>query len=81
LGECGGDFVGHCAFAASGDLRDYAVRLMFSEREEQNGLLAAGELGELALEVDAVDYSNSRIAMPQRQYAKLTRPSGSGNLA
>jgi DNA-3-methyladenine glycosylase len=26
-------------------------------------------------------YSNSRIAMPQRQYIKLTRPSGSGNLA
>jgi len=55
LREAGGDFVGHRAFAASGDLRDHPVRLVFAEAEEQNGLLVAGELGEFALEVEAAD--------------------------
>jgi hypothetical protein len=36
-----------------GDLRNDAARLMLSEGEEQNSLLVAGELGELALEADA----------------------------
>jgi hypothetical protein len=51
--EGGEDFVGHCALATLGDLRYDAARLMLSEGEEQNGLLVAGELGELAIEADA----------------------------